>query len=475
LKKGLKDSFLIVAVVLMAASFTWWLVHDPAKNLTVSLPGGDNRPAHGDSRSESIHIGEYFLASGGTLTEGIETWPRFRGSDFDNISKSPVRLIDQFGDKAPEIRWSVDLGEGHAGAAIYKGAVYVLDYDEARQSDILRCINLTDGKEVWQRGYRVAIKRNHGMSRTVPAVTEKYIVTIGPRAHVMCLDRLTGNVKWGLDVEKEYQTEVPFWYTGQCPLIDNDLAIIATGGESLMIAVDCETGKVVWETPNSKNWKMSHSSILPMTFGGRKMFVYSAVGGICGVAADGEDAGTILWSSSAWNKSVVAPSPVCMPDGKIFVTAGYGAGSMLLQLKSSGNSFSINVLDQYKPSEGLACEQQTPLFFEGHLIGILPKDAGPLRNQMICVDPANCRKPVWSSGTENRFGLGPYMIADHKLFILSDDGTLTIAKPDVHKYIQTSQVKLFEGQDAWAPLAVADGYMVLRDSKRMVAIKIGVD
>ena len=94
---------------------------------------------------------------------------------------------------------------------------------------------------------------------------------------------------------------------------------------------------------------------------------------------------------------------------------------------------------------------------------------------MICVDPANCRKPVWSSGTENRFGLGPYILADHKLFILSDDGTLTIAKPDVRKYVQTSRIKLFDGQDAWAPLAVADGYMVLRDSKRMVAIKIGVD
>ncbi len=459
----------------MIGALAWWLAKDPVGDFRKSVPGADNRPPRADSLLELVSIGEYFNAGTGTLTEGTETWPRFRGSDFDNISKSPVKLIEGFGGQPPKILWSVDLGEGHAGAAIYKGALYVLDYDELKRSDILKCINLTDGKEVWARGYRVTIRRNHGMSRTVPAVTEKYIVSIGPRAHVMCLDRLTGNVKWGLDIEQEYKTEIPFWYTGQCPLIENDIAILAAGGKSLLVAVDCETGKKVWETPNPQKWKMSHSSIMPMEFGGRKMFVYSAVGGICGVAADGPDAGTVLWSSTAWNKSVVAPSPVCMPDGKIFLTAGYGAGSMVLQLEAAGGKYSVRMIDQYLPAEGLACEQQTPIYFKGHLIGIEPKDAGALRNQLVCVNPSNCRVPVWSSGSESRFGLGPYLIADNKLFILNDDGMLTIVKPDIKKYIQIDQVRLFEGQDAWAPIAVADGYMVLRDSRRMVGIKMAAN
>lgn len=460
------------AAILVVASFTWWLGHDPVHDFNKSMPGSDNRPPRADSMTELVHIGEYFFAAGGTITGGTETWPRFRGADFDNISKSKIPLLEGSGGRELHIEWWVNLGEGHAGAAIYKGAVYVLDYDELKRSDILRCFNLTDGKEVWQRGYRVSIKRNHGMSRTVPAVDEKYIVTIGPRAHVMCLDRLNGNVRWGLDVEREYNTEIPFWYTGQCPLMEDGKVIIATGGKALIVAVDVETGKKIWETPNPKKWKMSHASIMPMEFGGRRMYVYSAVGGICGIAAGGPDAGTVLWSSGAWNKSVVAPSPVCMPDGKIFLTAGYGAGSMVLQLEQSGGKFAVRVTDQYLPADGLACEQQTPLLFNGHLIGIEPKDAGELRNQMICVAPSNCRVPVWTSGPENRFGLGPYLIADNKLFILNDDGVLTIIKPDVRKFIKIDQVKLFDGQDAWAPIAVADGYMVLRDSKRMVCLKL---
>ncbi len=159
------------------------------------------------------------------------------------------------------------------------------------------------------------------------------------------------------------------------------------------------------------------------------MYVYSAYGGVCGVAADGPNAGTILWQTSAWNHQVVAPAPVCMPDGKVFLTAGYGAGGMVMQVTKSGDLFSVEVLNEYAPKDGLACEQQTPVEFNGHYLGILPKDAGPLRNQLVCVHPDDFTKVVWSSGQDIRFGLGPYMIADNKLFIVSDDGTLTIARP----------------------------------------------
>ena len=459
-----------VAIVMIV----WWLTKDPTAKFTESLPGLDKRGA-ADTVSENVEIGKIFETNTLTYPEMSESWPRFRGNDFDNISRSPVRLKEKFGPKGPDIRWTISLGEGHSGAAIFKGLVYILDYSEKEKADLLRCLSLTDGKELWKRGYHVTIKRNHGMSRTIPAITEKYIVTMGPRCHVMCLDRATGNFRWGLDVTREYSTEIPFWYTGQCPLIDNDVAVIATGGKALMIGVSCETGKKLWETPNPEGWKMSHSSIMPFNFGGRKMFVYSAIGGLAGIAADGPDAGKVLWKSSAWNHSVVAPSPVCMPDGKIFITAGYGAGAMVLQLKKNGANFTVDVLQQYLPRFGLACEQQTPVFWEGHLFGILPKDAGSLRNQFVCVDPSDCKKMVWSSGQTSRFGLGPYFIADNKFFILDDEGTLTIIKPSISKYIQLDQVKVIkDGADAWAPLAIANGYLILRDSKTMACINLNL-
>jgi outer membrane protein assembly factor BamB len=202
------------------------------------------------------------------------------------------------------------------------------------------------------------------------------------------------------------------------------------------------------------------------------MYVYSAVGGVIAIGAEGELAGKVLWQSNEWSCSVVAPSPVCMPDGKVFLTAGYGAGSMVFQINYANDEFTATKLYDYKPKDGLACEQQTPVYYDGLLYGILPKDAGPMRNQFICVDPRDTREIVWASGKTHRFGLGPYMIADGKFFILNDEGTLSIVKPDRKSFVVLDQIKVFEGHDAWAPLAIADGYLLLRDANIMYCMDI---
>ncbi|NQU86740.1 MAG: PQQ-like beta-propeller repeat protein [Mariniphaga sp.] len=470
--KLLKNIIIGITTVLAVVVFAWWLGANPTKEFNQSLPGLDNRGV-GAVIEENIEIGESFERFTEDYEELTETWPRFRGEDLDNISKSPIKLKESFGAEGPEILWSLDLGEGHSGAAIYNGLVYLLDYDEEERADVLRCHSLVTGEEIWRRWYKVRIKRNHGMSRTVPAVTEDYILTIGPRCHTMCVDRETGDFRWGIDIEKDYEVEIPMWYTGQCALIDDGNAILGIGGTSLMIAVNCETGEKIWDVPNPNGWKMSHSSVVPFTFGGRKMYVYSAIGGLVGIAADGPDAGTILWEAPAWNHSVIAPSPVCLPDGKIFLTAGYGAGSMVIQLSEENSTYTTSVIDEYPPKDGLACEQQTPVYWEGHLFGILPKDGGALRNQFVCVHPDDTKNVIWSSGKEARFGLGPFFIADNKFFILDDQAVLTILRPSVNEFIKLEQVKVIEdAHDAWAPFALADGFLVLRDSKKMVCIDI---
>ncbi len=432
----------------------------------------DKRPELVPDTTTSVLIGEKFtfLKEHESVLKG--KWPQFRGADSDNINKENIPLIDVFGKKGPKIVWQQSLGEGHASAAIYNGKVYVLDYNEAKKTDVLKCLILETGEELWRRFYKVNIKRNHGISRTIPAVNDQYVVTIGPRGHVMCVNSDNGDFLWGIDLEKKYGSEIPFWNTGQCPLIDRDIAIIAPGGSALMIGVDCKTGQVVWETPNQDKWKMSHSSVMPMTFAGKKMYVYSAIGGICGVAAEGDNAGEILWKTKEFDANVIAPSPVILDDGKIFITAGYGFGAMLLRLTPEGDQFSVEVLQKYGPVEGVCSEQQTPVFYKGRMFAILPKDAGSNRNQFVCSDPDDGKKILWTSGKETRFGLGPYIVADNKFFILNDDGTLIIAEAKTSEFVQLSKTKILEGQDAWGPFAIADGFLILRDSKNMLCIDI---
>ncbi len=458
------------AVVTAAAAAAFlllvtWMGSDPTAGLTLRVPIPANR---GGATGGQVNIeGRFALLAPFSGPAPSGRWPRFRGQGHNNISGE--RLLREWPEEGPALRWEVALGEGHAGAAVSDGRVYVLDYDEREQADMLRCFALSDGTELWRRWYRTGAKRNHGVSRTVPAVEGGYVVTMGPKCHVLCADAATGDFQWGLDLVRDYGTEEPLWFTAQHPLIDDGRVILAPAGESLMMAVDLPTGQVVWEAPNPGGWKMSHSSIVPMVFAGRKMYVYAALGGMAGVAADGPEAGAILWQTTEFNSTVVAPTPVPLDDGRIFVTAGYGAGSALFQVSEAGGTFSIAKVRSLDRTV-FACEQQTPVYNNGLLWTVMPKDAGALRQQVVAMTPEG--KTLLTSGKEERFGLGPYMIAGDTLLVLDDNGVLTMAAARPGPWEVLARARVLGGRDAWAPMALAGGLLILRDSNRMVCLDL---
>lgn len=465
------SSYIIFLTILIGFLIIFlWSRGDSTSVFQLSVPGMDSIPQNDAAKIQIVNIGEHFKSYGITESTLRGKWSNFRGNDGDNKVKDGIRLVNSFGSSGPKIKWGVDLGEGHASPVIYNGKVYILDYLEEEKKDALRCFDLKTGKEEWRRSYDVHIKRNHGMSRTIPAVTENYLLSLGPMGHVMCLNPRDGSLYWTLNLVKEYDVEIPFWYTGQCPIIDNGTAIIATGGKALLIGIDCATGEVKWETPNPNVYQMSHSSVVKMDLGNRKTYVYAAIGAIVGISAEESNIGELLWETKEFAPSVVAPSPLPLGNGRLFVTAGYGAGSIILNINEK--DLSVTVVEKFKPKEGLASEQQTPILIGNRVYGVLPKDAGALRNQFVCYSINDFKKPLWSSGKSNRFGLGPYILADNKFFIVADDGTLSIAKVEEESFTLMDKYRVIEGHDAWGPIAIADGYLLMRDSKRMLCLDI---
>ena len=207
-----------------------------------------------------------------------------------------------------------------------------------------------------------------------------------------------------------------------------------------------------------------------MDIHGKRTYVYCALGAIVGISAEENDRGTLLWSTTAFDATVIAPSPVYLGNGKIFATAGYGAGSIYFVVSREADSFFTETIYRTRPKEGFACEQQTPLVFENHILGILPKDSGPLKNQFVCYDPDV--GVIWSSGETDRFGLGPYLIADGKILILNDDGILTLIRASTESYEILTRIKILNGVDAWAPMALVDGKLIARDSTTLVCVDL---
>jgi len=414
------------------------------------------------------------VGDGRPSTTVTNSWPGFRGPTLNNISPETLPLADRWPPGGPPVLWSLDLGDGHAGAAIHLGRLFILDYLEAEARDALRCFSMDDGREIWRRSYEVKVKRNHGMSRTIPAVADGAVVSMGPRGHVMACNPTNGDLLWTRDIVREFGAEIPNWHAGQCPLIDGDRVILAPAGpHALIIACALETGNILWQCPPPAPIKMSHSSIAIAQVGAQRMYVYAGIGGVVGVGASGPRDGELLWLSTDWKPSVIAPSPVSLDDGRIFLTAGYGAGSTLLRVTSTNGAFAVETVYRKTPREGLACEQMTPLFYEEHLYGIMPRDGGALRNQLVCGTPDG--EVVWSSGKTVRFGSGPYILADGKFYIMDDQGKLTIARGTTNGYEQLAHAQVLPGHDSWGPLALANGRLLARDSTRLVCLDVSRD
>ncbi len=469
---------LLLSAVATAAGWSW-LESGPGREIAERGPfPAEEIPVFRPALPGVLTPGE------GLPAEDLEgSWPCFRGPWWDGVSDEEVALAESWPEEGPPRRWSIPVGEGYAGPAIHRGRVYLLDYDEGRvdgeviperRGDVLRCLSLADGREIWRRWYHVPISRYHGISRTVPAVSDRHVVTLGPLGQVLCVDAESGEALWSMDLVADYGARIPEWYAGQCPRIDvlddREVAILAPGGDrgALMMAVDCETGEVVWETPNPRELHMTHSSIAWMEWQGAPTYVYCTTGGAVGVDATN---GSLLWEYPEWIISpAIVPTPVLLDGTRLLLCGGYKAGGLILEIRED---------ERFRPSPSVVgrmdvrtfgAEQQTPIYYDELVFGVLTKNAGPRKEQLTCLSAEGA--VLWSSGPERLFELGPFIVADGKLLLMDDDGVLTLVRTSAEAYEELARAKVLEGHESWAPMAIAGGLLLVRDLHTMACLDL---
>jgi outer membrane protein assembly factor BamB len=414
-------------------------------------------------------IGAGSLAASSLLPHGFlsaaavpSDWPMFRGPQRDNISKE-TGLARKWPAGGPKVLWSVPAAQGYAGAAIVAGRVYHHDYDEAKNEWCVNCRNLTDGKLVWQFREAREIRPNHAITRTVPAVDSRFVFSLDPKAVLHCLDVKTGKEIWRKSLVTDYKATIPSWYNGQCPLMESDRLIIATGGAAILVALDKATGKDIWRTPNPNNFMMSHVSVMPATLGGVKQYLYGTLQGPLGVsAADGK----LLWTYPRKFNVVIAPSPIAVNEELVFMTASYDAGSVMVRVRKTGAEFKAEPVFDMKNNEWNS-EVHTPIVYKGMMFAVGKKKRG----LFTCLSFEG--KEVWTSEGKATFGLGSFIMADGMFFVMDGDtGNLHMIEASTTGYNELGSAQVLGGQEVWGPMAISGGKMVLRDLTKMVCINL---
>ncbi len=393
-----------------------------------------------------------------------EDWPQYRGQGRDGHARSSG-LLREWPAEGPPVLWQTELGPGYSAPSVVAGRVYINDYREADQVWMVRCLALDDGQELWRYQVKKRIRPNHAITRSAPATDGGFVFAIDPKCELHCLDARDGTCLWKKSLPAEYKSPIPAWYNGQCPLIDHDRLIIATGGRALMVALEKETGKPIWETENTEQFLLSHSSITPVEIEGVRQYTYNTLKGAVGVDAQ---SGKLLWHFPWKFNTAVASTPLALGDGKFFLTAGYHAQTVVCHVSRDGDEWIVEEqVAAPPPTEGWNSEVQTPILYQDHIYGIGKKQRG----LWTCLDLE--AHEVWTSKGQASFGMGGYVLADGMFFVLEGKtGVIRVLDADADHYVELASARLLEGPDVWAPPVVSRRKLLMRDLGKLICLDI---
>jgi outer membrane protein assembly factor BamB len=175
--------------------------------------------------------------------------------------------------------------------------------------------------------------------------------------------------------------------------------------------------------------------------------------------------GALLWETPDWKISIATvPSPLPLPEGRIFFTGGYNAGSLMLQLQDENGKLAPKTLFKLTANV-FGATQHTPVFKDGHLYGIRAD------GRLVCLDLDG--KVVWASGSAETFGLGPFLVAGDLIFGLHESGKLRMIEASSARCILLGDVEILpQGREAWGPMALAGNRLVARDLTRLICLEV---
>ncbi len=391
-----------------------------------------------------------------------QPWNRFRGPNGEGVSATifPAQIGDQ------SIAWRTDLpGGGHSSPAAMNGRAFLLSANAETAERLVIAVDLNDGAILWTKAYPSQPHHLHTRSSyasCTPAVDEKHVYAAWSspdKTTLVALDH-DGQEVWNRDLGP-WVSQHGF---GSSPMLYKNLVILHNSqqaeqlppgqqpGKSEMIAVDRDSGKTVWATPlETVRVCYSVPCVLADENGKDQLICCSTSEGV--FALDPTD-GSLLWTTpSAFTMRTVS-SPV-LAGGLLFGSAGSGGG---------GNHV-VAVRPGPKPEIVYTVKRQapyvpTPVAKDGLIY--LWYDKGVV----VCLD-AQTGKEHSRERVDGGYSGSP-IIAGDKLYCISEEGEL-VALATGTTFRELARTPL--GAPSRATPAVADGLLLLRTEKQLIAVK----
>ncbi len=412
-------------------------------------------------------------------TATAQDWPQYLGPNRNSMSEQKG-LLRTWPQQGPEVLWTAEVGIGFGGPVVKGGKVYLLDRDD-KAGDKMRCFDLTTGKELWSFSYDSPGAVMFPGSRSVPIVDGNRVYSCGPNGNLYCIDINTHKPIWNKNVWTDYGgAKVPTWAISQCPVVYGDLLIIASQAPKAgVVAYEKLTGKVKWATPSLGPVGYVSPAIIKVGKENHVVMITASAGR--GESASGGKVvgidpltGKILWEYGNWQCSIPAPSAVDAGDGKMLISGGYNAGSALIKVeKKADGTYSVTELFK-NPDFG--SHTQPPVLFNGYFYA--QYSTNERKDGMVCMSMDGQVK--WITRRAPLFDKGGIILADGLMLATDGSSKLYLIEPNPTAFKAISSAELLKGEAGdqrfptqnWAPLALADGKLLIRDQSRLMCVKV---
>jgi outer membrane protein assembly factor BamB len=396
-------------------------------------------------------------------------WPQFYGPQRNGVSPESG-LAKTWPASGPKQLWKLPLGPGFGGVAVEGGRVYLLDRLEDKQ-EVLRCLDLSSGKEEWNYAYDAPGKYPHEGSRSTPSVDDKHVFTVGGTGEVLCVDKATHQLVWQKNIFKTYGGQPPTWFVSQSPLLYKDLVIIAPQSRQACLAGLKQTdGQEVWKS--SPLGEMQYASPMIASIDKLDQVVMLTRKGnkdqVAVVGVDPSD-GKTLWTYDGWNCKIPIPSPTYVGEGRFFITGGYDAGCAMFKVSHEDQKWTVTELFK---NNSVDSHLHNAILYKDYLY-INGNSVQQTRIGLVCMDLEG--KLKWQTREKPSVEMGNLVIADGLLYVMDgNSGTLAVvqASPDGYKELARAKVLSGKGGTVWGPMAIADGKLLCRDQRELKCLDL---
>jgi len=400
-------------------------------------------------------------------------WPGYYGPKRDSTS-TEKGILRSWPKEGPKVLWTAPVGIGYGGPAVSSGKVYLLDRDD-KVGDNLRALDLSSGKELWSFAYDAPYNANHPGSRSTPIVDGDNVYTCGQLGDLYCISTTTHKPVWNKNIWKDFGgAQLPRWAITQNPLIYGNLLIVAPQTpKASVVAYDKLTGELKWQSPVlSGAAGYASPSIVKVGGADQLVMIMGAVGfgrNASGGSVNGIDplSGKLLWTYGNWQCGIPVPHAVDAGEGRVLITGGYSAGAAMIKVEKKSDG-SYGVAELFK-NVNFGAHTQPPILYKDHFYA--QYTINERSDGLVCMTMDGQIK--WKTGEEPAFNKGGAILADGLLLAVDGNTMLYVIEPDPSAFKPLASAVMLESGENWAPLALVDGKLLIRDQKNLKCVVVG--